>query len=235
MWKALVQRRYSETAGALGLSLIYVVLALFFVAQPGTTIGSVSKWTNQMSGAFLSISSHGSPSSARQAKEDAANELFDLLVFKPWVVLNFGGLEHCARAGTGSEDSDPESVAVRPLSSNPDRDAALARRLQAGTEITADGKTCVNNANKYAPRFLRYSLDADEHDERDEEYEALNDGDASELPDAERVRLPPRRRRQARDRRDGGGRPVPAPAAGARRCSSASSAPSCFWGRSRSG
>ncbi|MGB7684766.1 MAG: hypothetical protein WBL45_03195, partial [Solirubrobacterales bacterium] len=88
MWKALVQRRYSETAGALGLSLIYVVLALFFVAQPGTTIGSVSKWTNQMSGAFLSISSHGSPSSARQAKEDTANQLFDLLVFKPWVVLN---------------------------------------------------------------------------------------------------------------------------------------------------
>ncbi|MGE0065806.1 MAG: hypothetical protein AB7T48_00470 [Solirubrobacterales bacterium] len=183
MWKALVQRRYSETAGALGLSLIYVVLALFFVAQPGTTIGSVSKWTNQMSGAFLSISSHGGPSSARQAKEDTANQLFDLLVFKPWVVLNFGGLEHCVRAGSGDEDSDPESVAVRPLSSNPDRDAALARRLQRGTEIAADGKVCVNNANKYAPRFLRHGPGSEE---RDEEYEALNDGDASDLPDAER-------------------------------------------------
>jgi hypothetical protein len=186
MWKALVLRRYSETAGALGLSLIYVVLALFFVAQPAATIGSVSKWTNEMSGAFLSISSHGDATSARQAKEDTANELFDLLVFKPWVVLNFGGLEHCVRAGTGDEDSDPVSVAVRPLSSNPARDAALARRLQAGTEITADGKVCVNNANKYAPRFLRYSNGADEHDERDREYEALNDGDASDLPDAGR-------------------------------------------------
>jgi hypothetical protein len=187
MWKALVQRRYSETAGALGLSLFYVVLALFFVAQPGTTIGSVSKWTNQMSGAFLSISSQGTPSSARQAKEDTANQLFDLLVFKPWVVLNFGGLEHCARAGTGSEDSDPESVAVRPLSANPDRDADLARRLQRGTEVTADGKVCVNNENKYAPRFLRHGLGAEEKDERGREYEALNDGDASELPDAERT------------------------------------------------
>ena len=186
MWKALVQRRYSETAGALGLSLIYVVAALFFVAQPGATIGSVSKWTNQMSGAFLSISSHGTPSSARQAREDAGEELFDLLVFKPWVVLNFGGLEHCVRAGTGDEDSDPVSVPVRPLSSNPSRDATLARRLQAGTEITADNKVCVNNANKYAPRFLRYSLGAPEKDERDKEYEALNDGDASDLPDAER-------------------------------------------------
>jgi hypothetical protein len=186
MWKALVQRRYSETAGALGLSLVYVVLALFFVAQPGSTIGSVSKWTNEMSGAFLSISSHGNATSARQAKEDTANELFDLLVFKPWVVLNFGGIEHCVRAGTGDEDSDPVSVAVRPLSSNPDRDAALARRLRRGTEITADGKVCVNNANKYAARFLRHTLGAPEKDERDREYEALNDGDASELPDAGR-------------------------------------------------
>lgn len=184
MWKALVQRRYSETAGALGLSLIYVVLALFFVAQPGTTIGSVSKWTNQMSGAFLSISSHGSPSSARQAKEDAADQLFDLLVFKPWVVLNFGGLEHCVRAGTGDEDSDPESVPVRPLSPDPGRDATLARRLQSGTEVAAGSKVCINNANKYAHRFLRYSLGAPEKEDRDREYEALNDGDASELSDA---------------------------------------------------
>jgi hypothetical protein len=186
MWKALVLRRYSETAGALGLSLIYVVLALFFVAQRGATIGSVSGWANEMSGAFLSISSHGNATSARQAREDTANELFDQLVFKPWVVLDFGGIEHCVRADSGSADSDPESIAVRPLSSNPDRDAALARRLGAGTEITADGKVCVNNANKYAPRFLRYSLGADEHDERDREYEALNDGDASDLPDAGR-------------------------------------------------
>jgi hypothetical protein len=184
MWKALVQRRYSETAGALGLSLIYLVAALFFVAQPGSTIGSLSGWTNQMSRAFLSISSHGNPTSGAQAKEETANRLFDLLIYKPWVVLEFGGLEHCARLGTGDEDSDPESVAVRPLSSNPDRDATLAHRLQAGTEVIGDGKVCVNNANKYAPRFLRYSLGADEKDERDREYEALNDGDASGLSDA---------------------------------------------------
>jgi hypothetical protein len=185
MWKALVLRRYAETAGALGLSLIYVVCALFFVAQPGSTIGAVSGWTNAMSGAFLSISSDGNASSATKAKQDTANELFDLLVFKPWVVLEFGGLEHCARAGTGSEDSDPESVAVRPLSSNPARDADLARRLQSGTEITADGKVCVNNANKYAAHFLRYSNGAEEHDERDAEYEALNHGDASKLPESD--------------------------------------------------
>jgi hypothetical protein len=182
MWKALVQRRYSETAGALALSLIYVVLALFFVAQPGATIGTASEWTNQMSKSFLSISDHGSLSGGRQAKDDAANQLFELLVFKPWVVLDFGGLEHCALAGTGSSDSDPESAPVRPLSSNPSRDAALARRLASGNEIGADGKVCVNNANKYASHFLRFGLDTDE---RNAEYDALDDGNSSELPDAD--------------------------------------------------
>jgi hypothetical protein len=182
MWRSLVQRRHSETAGALALSLVYVVLALFFVAQPGATIGAASKLTNQMSEAFLSISDHGSPSGGGQAREGAANQLFDLLVFKPWVVLEFGGLEHCAVNGTGSSDSDPESAPVRPLSSNPSRDAALARRLASGTEVAADGKACVNNANKYAAHFLPFGLGSDE---RNEEYEALNDGDSSELPEAD--------------------------------------------------
>lgn len=182
MWRSLVQRRHSETAGALALSLIYVVIALFFVAQPGATIGAASKLTNQMSEAFLAISDHGSPSGGGQAKDGAANQLFDLLIFKPWVVLEFGGLEHCAVNGTGSSDSDPESAPVRPLSSNASRDAALARRLASGTEVAADGKTCVNNANKYASHFLRFGLGSDE---RNEEYEALNGGDSSELPEAD--------------------------------------------------
>ncbi len=182
MWRALVQRRYAETAGALGLSLIYVVLALFFVAQPGATIGAASKWTNQMSEAFLAISDHGSPSGGGQAKDEVADRLFDLLVVKPWVVLDFGGLEHCVLAGSGDEGSDPQSAPVRPLSPNPARDDALGRRLASGTEVTADGKVCVNNANKYAPHFLRFGL---ETDERDAEYDALDHGDSSKLPDAD--------------------------------------------------
>ena len=182
MWKSLVQRRHSETAGALALSLVYVVLALFFVAQPGATIGAASKLTNRMSEAFLSVSEDGTPSGGGQAKEGAANQLFELLVFKPWVVLEFGGLEHCAVAGTGSSGSDPESAPVRPLSSNPGRDAALARRLASGTEVTADGKVCVNNAHKYASHFLRFAVASDE---RGAEYDALNDGDSSKLPEAD--------------------------------------------------
>jgi hypothetical protein len=182
MWKALVQRRYSETAGALVLSLIYVVAALFFVAQPGQTIGAASQWTNRMSVAFLSVSGHGSTSGGAQAKEGDAQQLFDLLVFKPWAVLQFGGLEHCALENSGSEDSDPESVAVRPLSSDPGRDTSLARRLQAGEEVGAEGKVCVNNGTKYGSHFLRFAIGTDE---RDAEYDALDHGDSSRLHEAD--------------------------------------------------
>jgi hypothetical protein len=181
IWRALVQRRYTETAGALGLSLLFVVLALAFVTQPERTVGQAVRWTNQMSLAFLSLSSEGALSGSEDAKRAAADQLFSLLVYEPWVVLQFGGREHCVRDRTAVDD-DPESVPVRPLAPDPAADAALARRLAAGTQVRAAGKTCINDRNKYAPHFLRF---APASEERDAEYEALNDGDASKLPDAD--------------------------------------------------
>jgi hypothetical protein len=176
MWRALVQRRYIETAGALAMSLVYLVIALAFVAQPARTIGSASRLTNEMSAAFLSISSDGSLGKAEDAKRAGADQLFSLLVYQPWAVLQFGGTEHCVRDGTGSKDEDPQSVAVRPLPSG------VAHRLEHGTEVVAGGRTCINNVNKYAAHFLPYVSGSDE---RNAEYDALNDGDASKLPESD--------------------------------------------------
>ncbi|HEY0277572.1 MAG TPA: hypothetical protein VGC32_04825 [Solirubrobacterales bacterium] len=173
MWKALVQRRYAETAGQLALSLVYVGIAFLFVLQPGQTIGAASHWTNEMSGAFLSIAKDGQPSSQGEAKEAGADQLFGLLVAQPWSVLEFGGLDHCVKAGGGDE---PESVAVQPL---PD---GAARRLESGEQVSAGGKTCVENLRRYGPHFLRFEPGSDE---RDDEYEALSHGDSSKLPDAD--------------------------------------------------
>jgi hypothetical protein len=176
MWKALVQRRFAETAGQLALSLIYITLALFFVWQPAQTIGFASQWTNAMSGAFLSIAKDGEPGSQQQAKQAGADQLFGLLVAEPWAVLQFGGLDHCVRAGAGSEGSEPASAPVQPLP------AEAARRLEAGEEVSAAGKTCVNNLKKYGGHFLRFAPGTDE---RSEEFEALQHGDASKLPNAD--------------------------------------------------
>jgi hypothetical protein len=182
MWKALVQRRYTETAGALGLSVVFMVIALAFVTQPERTIGQATHWTNQLSAAFLSLSDHGDLSDETRARQQASDQLFGLLVYEPWAVLDFGGLEHCAKLGTGSKDHDPVSVPVRPLAADPRRDAQLSGQLRTGTEVTGDGKACVNNRNKYGPHFLRYAPGSGD---RGAEYDALNHGDTGKLPSSD--------------------------------------------------
>jgi hypothetical protein len=173
MWRALVQRRYAETAGRLALSLVYIGIALFFVLEPAQTIGTASGWTNEMSGAFLSIAKDGDPGSQEEAKQAGADQLFGLLVAEPWSVLEFGGIEHCVKAGGGDE---PESVAVQPLPEG------AARRLEAGEEISAGGRSCIQDLKKYGGHFLRFAPGSDE---RDEEFDALSEGDSSKLPDAD--------------------------------------------------
>jgi hypothetical protein len=173
MWRALVQRRYAETAGRLALSLIYIGIALFFVLEPAQTIGTASGWTNQMSGAFLSIAKDGDPGSQEEAKQAGADQLFGLLVAEPWSVLEFGGVEHCVKAGGGDE---PESVAVQPLPEG------AARRLETGEKVSAGGKTCIQDFKRYGDHFLRFAPGSDE---RNDEFNALSEGDSSKLPDAD--------------------------------------------------
>jgi hypothetical protein len=150
IWKALVQRRYLETAGQLALSVAFVVLALFFVQRPAQTIGRASEWTNQLSLAFLSGATRGNVSSPESAKREVADQLFRTLVYEPWVVLNFGGLRHCV-------DSDHRPVA-------PDD----PRRARCIDHLAATG-----GRGGYAERFLRYRPGSEA---RNAEYEALRDG-----------------------------------------------------------
>jgi len=179
MWKALVQRRYAETLGALGLSLLFTIVALAFVTQPERTIGQASRWTNQLSAAFLSLSDSGTLTNEAQARQQASDQLFTLLIYDPWAVLNFGGLEHCVK--TPVKDP-PESVPVRPLSLNAGRDAQLSGQLRDTTQVKADGKACVNDRNKFASHFLAYPP---ESDDRNAEYDALSNGDTGKLPDSD--------------------------------------------------
>jgi TrbL/VirB6 plasmid conjugal transfer protein len=177
MWKALVQRRYTETAGALAVSLLYCVLAIGIVTQPERTIGPASKLSNQLSTALLSLTNQGSISNENQAKSQASDQLFNLLVLNPWTVLEFGGIEHCTTTG-----GKTKSVAVRPLSSNPTEDSRLAAQLENGVEVHAEGKTCINDRNKYAPHFLAYPFQSSS---RNSEHEALEHGDTGDLPSSD--------------------------------------------------
>ncbi len=175
MWKALVQRRYTETAGALAVSLLYCVLAIGIVTQPERTIGPVSRLSNQLSTALLSLTSQGTVGDESQAKSAASDQLFELLILNPWTVLEFGGIEHCT---TGNAEK-AQSVAVRPLSSDPAQDNHLAGELENGTELQAQGKTCINDRNKYASHFLSFPFQSHR---RNSEHEALEKGNDEDLP-----------------------------------------------------
>ena len=179
MWKALVQRRYTETAGTLAVSLLYCVLALGIVTQPQRTIAPASELANKLSTALLSLTSQGNLTSEEAAKQAVGNQLFSLLIMRPWTVLEFGGIEHCATTVAGKAVSVP----VRPLSSNPTQEETLSNRLQNTPEIhTPRGKTCINNELKYAPHFLAYPFQSHE---RNQEYEALEHADDHDLPETD--------------------------------------------------
>ncbi len=179
LWKALIQRRYTETAGTLAVSLLYCVLALAIVTQPQRTIAPASQYANKLSTALLSLTSQGNLTGEQAAKQAAGNQLFSFLILQPWTVLEFGGIEHCTVQAAGKTVSAP----VRPLGSNPVEEETLSSRLQNTTEIHAPGgKTCINDELKYAPHFLAYPFQSKE---RNHEYEALEHGDDSDLPESD--------------------------------------------------
>jgi hypothetical protein len=165
VWKALVQRRYTETAGALTLSVVFVLIALFFVNQPEKTVGTASEWTNKMSLAFLSGVSRGSVDRPEQAKSEVADQLFRTLIYEPWVVLDFGGLRHCVDTDQRDQDGFPE-----PVSPHDPRADVCRDHMRRG----ADG------FGGYAERFLRQEPGSDA---RKREYEAIKDGSLPEAAD----------------------------------------------------
>jgi hypothetical protein len=161
IWKALVQRRYTETVGALAVSVAFVLIALFFVFQPERTIGEASRWTNTVSLAFLSGANRGTIDKPQEAKRQVADHLFSTLVYEPWVVLEFGGLSHCV--DTNRKDDDGYPMPVGPH--DPRRTVCRSH-----IEVGRDGH------GGYAERFLRQPAGSER---RDKEYDVLRDG---ELP-----------------------------------------------------
>ncbi len=175
MWKALVQRRYTQTATTLATSLVYCVVALVIVARPVQTITPLSEISNEMSRGFLSLTATGTVSEGGAAEQADSGRLFQTLIVDPWTVLEFGGIEHCV-------NSAGRSVPVQPLSRNPGENAKLEGRLEETSEVHAENKLCVNNREKYAPHILAYPYQSPG---RNAEYEAIKDGETGKLPSSD--------------------------------------------------
>ena len=157
IYKALVQRRYTETAGALAKSVVFVLVALFFVYQPELTVGTVSEWTNEMSLAFLAGVNQGDVDDPEQARDEVRDDLWRTFAYEPWRVLNFGGL----KVGANENDTDDEGFPV----------AVSCEDSEA---------TVCHDTNEYALLYLPHEPGSDE---RDAVYEALREGEKPSVAD----------------------------------------------------
>ena len=181
IWKALVQRRYTETAGALAVSVVFVLIALFFVYQPERTIGQASRWTNTLSLAFLSGRQprHARRPRTRPSARSPTTSSRRSSTSRGWSSSS-AGCSHCVDTDRLDGDGFPRPVSPHDPARDVCRDHLQPGRA-TGTAATRRG-SCASPPGS---------------DERNAEYDALRKGSAPSDRRAVR-RLPGRQGRLAR-------------------------------------
>lgn len=147
-YKAL-KRQHAETGSGIVRVIVLTTIALVLIYKPYDTIGRAFQYPNELSSAVVS---------GGQGSDNAPDRLFDVFVYKPWAVLQFGGLKVCTGA---KQDSDGFPMAA--TTRNP------AKVCHPVLHKGADGH------GDYANRFLAYAPGSKA---RDDEYKALNHGEA---------------------------------------------------------
>lgn len=150
-WVGLVHRRTSELFGGLARSVAFAIIAMILIYDLQGTVGTASRMANQFSLQLLAGTTGSSDSSNAQVK--AADALWESRVYRPWLMLQFGGMKTCADYDV--RDSDGFPAFVKPT--DPARDVC-------------------RDTSAYGDRYLAQARGSKE---RKAEYEALKSG---ELP-----------------------------------------------------
>jgi hypothetical protein len=180
--KALLQRRTMDALQGFATSLVFAVIAMWFVFSPAGSVGFISDKSNELSSAFLSVSSSGEVVGAERAKTDASDRLFEAHVLNPWLSLNFGGLIHCVTTASFEKATkgDPEEIDDTLVSTNV--------YPRGGPDRKGRARRCYNNKN-YAGAYLTYEQgdkkrSGESGDDDKSGYVAINEGDDKKYPDA---------------------------------------------------
>ena len=116
IYQALLRQRIVHTVRSLAITVLAVGIATWIMVDPSGSIGKANGYSNDISTAMLGTVADGSAAagvqkvqggpaqsqSASRAQGVVANDLFRTLVFDPWVVLEFNGLQHCTNASDSS-------------------------------------------------------------------------------------------------------------------------------------
>jgi hypothetical protein len=142
-----VKHQHAEVGGALVRVTIMSVLAIAVLQHPQDTVGRVYTMVADVGESVVT---------AGQGHISASDRVFETFIYRPWTVLQFGGLRVC----TGAKQDD-DGFPLAASASNPPTTCHSA--LRQGADGHGD----------YARRFLRYGHGTDE---RNAEYDALRSG-----------------------------------------------------------
>jgi hypothetical protein len=93
-WQVFIRREIVRTTSQAAVSVACVLLAILIVTQPQLTIGGIARASHELGLGALALT-HDGIEHGDSSRQRAADQLFRTLIYDPWVVLNFGGLEHC--------------------------------------------------------------------------------------------------------------------------------------------
>ena len=152
MWKALVQRRYSETAGALGLSPDLRRPRALLRRPAGDARSAASRsGRTRCRGRSCRSPPTAAPRAPGRPRRTPPTSSSTCSSSSP------GSFSTSAGSNTASAPAPATRTPIPSRSRcgrSPPIPTATPRSLaafRAGPKITADGKVCINNANKYAP------------------------------------------------------------------------------------
>jgi len=148
-----INRKFGEAGAGFVRTICLTTAALVIIFNPGTTIGKASSLSKQLSGSIVSGTTGGN------GGQDVSDRLFDTFIYKPWAVLQFGGLKRCVSAERDA-DGFPKPV------SNDDPHRVICRNVLKADAAGHGG---------YAPKFAALASGSSE---RKDLYENIKDGKA---------------------------------------------------------
>jgi hypothetical protein len=155
MWMA-IKGRPDKAISGLAMSFLGTILLGMLVLNLSLVMGTVTRFTNEVSLSFLS--GFSDVRNAEDGRQKVTDHLFDTFIVKSWALLNFGGLKHCVDTDTKDDDGFPLPVNWH------DKSADVCRNHMKPE----------NGYGGYADRFLRHPVGSEE---RNKAYEEIKDGE----------------------------------------------------------
>jgi hypothetical protein len=152
----VLSRRFGEAGVGFLRVVCLAAAALVIILNPISTIGKAASLSNDLAGGVAS------GTTGANGGHDVSDRLFDTFIYKPWAVLEFGGLKRCV---SSAEDSDgfPKPVATDASNISTCRDVFRQSNGYGG----------------YATKFLSYPPGSEK---RKSVFKAIEDGQAPSDP-----------------------------------------------------